>query len=139
MSRSLLGTRPTTLLKKQLYTQELIHRCTIQKPTTGATDGYGQPSVTWTEDATNVPCRLNWHSASEKLWEFEGVIADYKLFVGNNVDVPETCRIVDVKDADGNVVDAGPFDIVSRQRFDTEEYHHQELLLKRTARSGRGF
>ncbi len=140
MARSglLKGIRPTTLLSNQLYELELIHRATVQAAAEGALDGFGQPTITWVDETTDVHCRLNWRSVTEKLWQFEGVVADYKLFVHNDVDVPETRQIVDITDKDGVVVDAGPFDIISRQRFDTEEYHHQELLLKRAARSGRG-
>ena len=143
MARSglLRGTRPTTLLKSVLFTEELLHLATIQMPVEGAVDGFGQPTIKWEDETTDVPCRLNWRSVNEKLWEFEGAVADYMLFVHNDVDVPETRRIVDITDKDGVVVDAGPFDIISRQRFDTSPtagYHHQQLLLKRAARAGRG-
>jgi len=143
MARSglLRGVRPTTLLSSQLYQLELLHRATIQVAVEGALDGFGQPTLTWADETTDVHCRLNWRSVNEKLWEFEGVVADYMLFVDNDVNVPETRQIVDITDEDGVVVDAGPFDIISRQRFDvgpSEGYHHQQLLLKRAARAGRG-
>jgi len=143
MARSglLKGVRPTTLLKNQLYELELLHFCTIQVATEGADDGFGQPMLAWEDETTDVHCRLNWRSVNEQLWQFEGVVADYKLFVDIDVIVPETRQIVDVTDKDGNLIDAGPFDIISTQRFDMGPdtgQHHKELLLKRAARSGRG-
>ncbi len=143
MARSglLRGVRPTTLLRSVLFTEELLHFCTIQVAVEGALDGFGQPTIKWEDETTDVPCRLNWRSVNEQLWQFEGVVADYKLFMDNEVNVPETRQIVDITDKDGVIVDAGPFDIISRQRFDTSPsagYHHQELLLKRAARPGRG-
>ena len=143
MARSglLRGVRPTTLLSNNLYSLELLHFCTVQVAVEGALDGFGQPTITWADETTDVLCRLNWRSVNEKLWEFEGAVADYKLFVGTDVAVPETRQIVDITDKDGNPIDAGPFDIISTQRFDRgpdEGQHHKELLLKRAARAGRG-
>ena len=137
----LRGVRPTTLLANQLFSEELLHRCTVQVAVEGVTGGYGQPTLNWVDETTDVHCRLNWRSVKEKLWEFEGVVADYKLFVDIDVTVPETRQIVDVTDKDGNLIDAGPFDIISTQRFDRGPFdgqHHKELLLKRAARAGRG-
>ena len=137
---SLLGKRPTSLLKRKLYEEELIHRCDVETFNVTGTDGFGQPTGSWIVGlgSAGILCRLNWKQADEKVWQFEGVIADYKLFVLNTATVPETSQITNIKDEDGNLVDAGPFSIISRQRFDTEEYHHQELYLKRETRAGQG-
>jgi len=122
----------------------LIHTCTIQKNTPGAgsSSDYGHGTDSWADYATGVKCRLmprpgasGW-SAEQVARSTEGADMSYHtLFLEYRSDLMAdgaegTYRITNIQDANGTVIDAGPFDI-KLVRNAGGQGHHLELALIR--------
>ena len=71
----------------------LINECTVQEYSAGTADDYGVPAETWTDFATDEPCRLVPATNREVQVGAEVVIADYTLFI-DNIGMTEQMRVV---------------------------------------------
>ena len=81
----------------------LPHRCTISRPSATRTDAYGQPVATgYAVAAGDVRCRFSARRA-----EAPG------LLVGRETVLDGRDRVSDIRQADGTVIDAGPFAVAS--------------------------
>lgn len=92
----------------------LSMRCTIERETLGARDGYGQPTGQWDVVHDDIPC-LYWIQDRAAATESIGpnvsfVLAHTMLQLAANVDVRESDRVVSVSDIDGNAI-SGPMNI----------------------------
>jgi len=106
-----------------VFSDLLIHTCTIQRYTEGTADAYGNPTHTWTNYLT-VPCRLVSTSGREVKVGAEVVISDWQLFL-DNVDVTERDRIV---------TNGVTYEILLVQpRAYSEGTHHKELILRKVS------
>jgi hypothetical protein len=108
----------------------LLHRCTILVG--ASTEGpYGTPIITWSEAATNVPCRLV--EDQERIVTAREaaslLVTTYTLLVLPNVEVTERERISNVILDDGQIV-AGPFSIKAVLRRTGRKLHHKSLQLE---------
>jgi hypothetical protein len=99
----------------------LINECTVQEYSAGTADDYGIPAKTWTDFATDEPCRLVPATNREVQIGAEVVIADYTLFI-DNIGVTEQMRVV---------IDEITYEVLSVMiRQDSVDGHHQEALLR---------
>ena len=77
----------------------LTHRCTIWRPTATPADAYGQPTATaYAIGADDVRCRFS-----------AGDAAAPRLLLARGIIVDRRDRITNIRQADGTVIDAGPF------------------------------
>ena len=99
----------------------LINECTVQEYSAGTADDYGVPAETWTDFATDEPCRLVPATNREVQVGAEVVIADYTLFI-DNIGMTEQMRVV---------IDSVTYEVLSVMiRQDSVDGHHQECLLR---------
>lgn len=96
----------------------LRHRCTIQRQASSGTDAHGQPSYSWEDVGTSVPCLLQVSSSSG--WPFRNVtvVEDVVqvrtvLYLLPDQDITERDRVTSVTDINGTSVDAGPFEVLA--------------------------
>ncbi len=83
--------------------QALPHRCTISRPTGTRADAYGQPVATgYAVTAGDARCRFSARRAEAPL-----------LIVGRETVLDGRDRVSDIRQADGTVIDAGPFAVAS--------------------------
>ena len=81
----------------------LPHRCTISRPTGTRTDAYGQPVATgYAVAAGDVRCRFSARRADAP-----------SLLLGRETVLDGRDRVSDIRQADGTVIDAGPFAVAS--------------------------
>ncbi len=81
----------------------LPHRCTISRPSGTQTDAYGQPVATgYAVAAGDVRCRFSARRAEAP-----------RLLVGRETVLDGRDRVSDIRQADGTVIDAGPFAVAS--------------------------
>ncbi len=113
------------------YTDLLINTCTIQTPTDGAQDAYGNPTITWANAYEDEPCRWSTPKHTEVKLGLEVVIADLQLFLGD-VDVTEQDRII--LPAGSFPIPPWPiylFEVISAyKRQDGTGDHHVECMLR---------
>ena len=84
----------------------LPHRCTISRPSATRTDAYGQPVATgYAVAAGDVRCRFSARRAEAP-----------RLLVGRETVLDGRDRVSDIRQADGTVIDAGPFGGRERRR-----------------------
>jgi len=74
------------------FTTLLINTCTVQRFTADDIDDYGNPTGTW--DDSDEACRLMAGTGKEIKVGAEVVIADYKLFIGGDVDITEQDKVI---------------------------------------------
>jgi hypothetical protein len=75
------------------YTDLLISTCDIKRFTDGPPDPYGQPVKSWSTILSGTPCRLVATGGKEITQGIKIVIADYRLFLGNGIDITEQDRV----------------------------------------------
>ncbi len=81
----------------------LPHRCTISRPSGTRTDAYGQPVATgYAVAAGDVRCRFSARRPEAP-----------SLLVGRETALDGRDRVSDIRQADGTVIDAGPFAVES--------------------------
>jgi len=107
------------------YTSLLINTCTVRRYTEGVADGYGNPTLTWSDHLIDEPCRLSSGSAVTQGKEIkvgaELVLSDHTVFLGD----------VDVTEQDQIVIDGATFEVlmvVNRQ--DGSGSHHMECFVR---------
>ena len=99
----------------------LIDECTVQEYADAAIDDYGVPGKTWTDFATDEPCRLVPATNREVQVGARVVIAEYLLFI-DNIGVTEQMQVI---------MGAITYEILSVMiRKDGVNGHHQECLLR---------
>jgi len=76
------------------YTDLLINECTIKWFNNTGTDAYGNPTGTWDDRLVDEPCRLIAGAGREIKVGAEVVIADYKLFLEEDVVITERDRVI---------------------------------------------
>ena len=104
------------------------HRCSIQRRTVGAADGYGEPTYSaWFNNATNVPCRLSQERSTGEQVTPEAArnIRQWSLIMAATTDVTTADQIVGVTNALNETVLAGPANIQQVIRFET----HLRIVL----------
>ncbi len=117
----------------------LRQTCAILRPTYGADDPFGQPTVTLGPHQANVPCRLMPTQGREiQTIDKDMVISNHKLFMRHFADVSDDPReydvIQDITESDGTIRDenVGDFDIVLVNHIgEYGKEHHLELALVR--------
>ena len=115
----------------------LIHTCTIERDQNGVTqaatrDAYQGRTPNWQTEQEGVLCRLV--SKSQKLLDGLGelqIVTNYTLLVSAQSTVqPGVCRITNITDRAGNVIEPGPFRIVARLRRADHGAAHLSLPLE---------
>lgn len=96
----------------------LIHRCTVQRRAAGTEDPYGNPTVEpFANHLTNQPC-LWWADVGrgtggeQYATERDTIIDRSRMLMPNGADITEADQIIDIRDRRGNVITAGPWNIV---------------------------
>lgn len=103
------------------YTSLLIHTCTVRRFTEGVPDGYGNPILTWADHLTDEPCRLTTSSGREIKVGAEIVVADYKLFIGNE----------DITEQDTVIISGITYEVLLVQGYSDETTaHHKQCWLR---------
>jgi len=103
------------------YDSLLIHTCTVQRYTEGVADGYGNPVLAWADHLTNEPCRLTSSSGREIKVGAELVIADYKLFIGDE----------DITEQDRVVISGITYEVLLIQEYaDDSTSHHKQCWMR---------
>jgi hypothetical protein len=105
------------------FSDLLIHTCNISRATSGTADSYGQPTKTWTNIATNEPCRLAQTGGREIKVGAEVVIAQYKLFLDNT----------DITERDKIVMGTGTYEVLLVEQKSGINAHHLECYLERVS------
>lgn len=114
----------------------LNHRADIHSKTT-VTNAAGQKKPTWTASATSVKCifvaRYAMVRTSPTYEERETI----NFFFPNDTTINYDSRIYNVKDRLGNVLDAGPFEIIAiiKQPGFTGKLHHYFVTARRVIES----
>ena len=104
------------------YTSLLIQTCTIQRYSEGDPDEYGNPALTWADYLTDEACRLVASSGRELKVGAELVIADYKLFLGDGIDITEQDMVI---------LDSVTYEILLvTDKQDLVGSHHKECYLR---------
>lgn len=114
--------------------------CTIMRPTYGADDDFGQPTVTWAVHKSAVKCRMMPIRGKEiETVEKDIVIVTHKLFMRYFAAVGDDPREYDVintiAESDATIRDenAGSFDIILVNHIGeyTKEHHLEIYLIRR--------
>lgn len=117
------------------FASRLIHTCTIQV-NTPTQHSSGAETENWSDESTDVPCRLI-DGRGFKPMENVGrqVQFDKILLLNNDATMSIGRRVKDVQDADGNTVDAGPFETinVSKRYRKGPSAHHIAVELRRVS------
>ena len=104
------------------YDNLLIHTCTVKRFSSVADDGYGNPIKVWTDHSTGNDCRLTTSSGREIKVGTEVVVADYKLFVKDTLDVTEQDRIE---------ISSIEYEVLLVQSYsDDSVLHHKQCWLR---------
>lgn len=108
----------------------MTERCTIQRTTPSPADDWGQPGeAPWVVRADNVPC---WHwtdAAREVLGTVSAVVSDMRLILPKGTVITELDRVVNIRDRQGVIIEAGPFQV----RPVVDRHTHLEIALERVA------
>src|SRR5690554_2763112 len=109
----------------------LTHTCTIQRRSRSGTDVDGRAIYTWSNNATEVPCRYLPQTKVEIGPDVEVHRQAPRLIVGPSVDITEDDRVTDiVRTSDSATLEAGPVQVTSV--IDPGgEGHHLEVELER--------
>lgn len=104
------------------YASLLIHTCTTQRFTdTGVPDSYGNPILAWANELVDEPCRLTTSSGRELKVGAEIVVADYKLFIGNE----------DITEQDTVIISGITYEVLLVQDYSDETTaHHKQCWLR---------
>lgn len=117
----------------------LRQTCTIMRPTYGAADAFGQPTLTWAVHKAAVKCRLMPIRGKEvETVEKDIVIVTHKLFMRHFAAVGDDPREYDVintiTESDATIRDenAGDFDVILVNHIgEYKKEHHLEIYLIR--------
>ena len=103
----------------------LVHRCNIQTRTTSA-NTLGEPTFTWSNTYTDVPCRFSTQKGGMFRLESGEFVSDmHELFLKASQTVTETNRIV------GTSGFTGTYEILKvKELFGSDKLHHKELDLR---------
>lgn len=103
------------------YTSLLIDTCTVQRFSEGAQDAYGAPVLTWSDNLSDIACRLQDGNGVELKVGTEIVVADFKLFLGD----------VDITEQDRVVIGTVTYEILlAKELQDGFNGHHKEVFLR---------
>lgn len=109
-----------------------IHKCTV-KSRIKTTNAAGQRVASWSSIRyLDAPCWYSTRSGAVRaapVVEYQETIS---LIVPAEIEVSEYDRIYDIKDRDGNILDAGPFEVVStltKTNFYGRK-HHTCLIIR---------
>jgi hypothetical protein len=123
--------------RRSIRTSLLTHTCTIQVAVQSETDLYGVPTLSWSTEASGVPCLWQEHAQSMSSGGLrddqysDRMDYDCVIFCEYSGSLDETRRIADVRDAYGNVLDAGPL-VIQYARNAGGQSHHLQLYCRRS-------
>ncbi len=114
------------------FADHFIHSCTISRlDIAGNTDEYGETRGKIHIVVEDVPCRLvarQARVAGGTATDFTIVVIPF-LFVGAGTDVKEQDQVSQIKDRNGENVDARVFTVKTMFRRNTHSPHHIALTL----------
>jgi head-tail adaptor len=103
------------------YPALLTQRCTIEDYAS-TPDDYGQPTKTWADTATLVPCLLEPTKGVEFELGKQVVVANYTLFLLANQTISERSRVV---------LDSVTYEVLLVKRVRTpRSEHHRECYVE---------
>ena len=104
------------------YSDLLINTCTVKRYVLdGGADAYGNPTGSWDDHLTDIPCRQATPSGREIKVGAEVVQADYEEFLGD-VDITEQDRI-EIGTTSLEV-------LLVKDRQDSAGSHHKECSVR---------
>jgi len=75
------------------FTDLLIHTCTVKRPTTTSTDGYGNPVKTYANHLVDQVCRFSSAKGRNIMRDAKVIVADF-MVTFPNIDITEADQII---------------------------------------------
>ena len=114
------------------FASHLIHTCTIQANTPTQSDT-GAETASWANESTGVACRLIDGRGFKPMRDTgQQRQFDKILLLNSGATIDTERRVTNVQDADGDTVDAGPFEVinVSKRYRKGPSAHHISAELR---------